>query len=128
MKKPETPEEPKPRKKFDGLLSELDDGGVVSRIDEDLLGLTRQTLDVARSRGQAGSAIGTLIIKINFKVDANGEVEIHADHSTKAPKLPRALTRRWVDPKTLQIVDANPKQLGLALKEVPPVTSELRSV
>jgi hypothetical protein len=117
-----------PPRKFDSLLAGLDDGAVVTKIGEELLVLMNETLEVARSRGQAGSAIGTLNIKLAFKVEANGEIEIHADHSTKAPKMPRALTRRWLDPKTMEIVDANPRQMGLPLREALPTTSELRSV
>jgi hypothetical protein len=125
--KMDDPDKKQPRK-FDRLLAGLDDGAVVTKIGEELLVLMNETLEVARSRGQAGHAIGTLNIKLAFKVEANGEIEIHADHSTKAPKMPRALTRRWLDPKTMEIVDSNPKQMGLPLRDGLPTTSELRSV
>lgn len=114
-------------KKFHALLSELDDGGISGQLDEELQELLRKTLEVAVSRGQTGTAMGTLSLKIAFKVYASGEVEIDADHSIKAPKFPSALTRRWVDPKTAAILDKNPKQLGLPLRDgLEP--KELRSV
>lgn len=122
-----TPEKATPRT-FDGLLADLDDGGVVTKIDEELPTLLRKALEVARSKGQAGSAVGTLTLKLTFKVDSSGEVEIRAGHTTTAPTLPRALTRRWVDPKTAAIVDANPKQMGLPLRDGLPTPTAIRSV
>lgn len=127
MSEKERPTEKEP-KKFHALLSELDDGGVSAQLDANLSELMRKTLEVAVSRGQAGTAIGTLSLKIAFKVSASGEVEIDADHSMKAPKFPSALTRRWVDPKTAAILDKNPKQMALPLRDGIPSASELRSV
>ena len=121
--------EPKEQpKKFHALLAELDDGGIEGQLDEELQELLRKTLDVAVSRGQAGEAVGQLTLKVNFKITAQGEVEIAADHSIKAPKFPSAVTRRWVDPKTAAILDKNPKQLGLPLRDGLPGQSELRSI
>lgn len=115
-------------KTFHALLSELDDGGISAQLDGELQELMRKTLDVAVSKGQAGSATGTLTLKLAFKVSASGEVEIDADHAMKAPKFPSALTRRWVDQKTAAILDKNPKQMALNLRDGLPSTSELRSV
>jgi hypothetical protein len=121
--------EPKePPKRFHDLLSELDDGGISAQLDGELQELMRKTLEVAVSRGQAGTALGSMTLKIAFKVSASGEVEIDADHSIKAPKFPSALTRRWVDPKTAAILNKNPKQMALNLRDGLPSTSELRSV
>lgn len=120
-------QQPEP-KRFHALLSELDDGGISAQLDAELQELMHKTLEVAISRGQAGTAIGTMSLKIAFKVSASGEVEIDADHSIKAPRFPSALTRRWVDPKTAAILDKNPKQLGLPLRDGLAPTSELRSV
>lgn len=127
MKKNEEPNEPMV-KSFDALLADLDDGQVVLGIDQELQTLMRQTLNVAKSKGQAGQAVGVLNITVGFKVDASGEVEIRATHSIKAPKIPSALTRRWLDPKTASIVEANPRQTSLPLRDALPPTSELRSV
>jgi hypothetical protein len=117
-----------PVKKFHALLSELDDGGVSAQLDEELQELTRKTLEVAVSRGNSGTAIGTMTIKLALKVSASGEVEIDADHSIKAPKFPSAITRRWVDPKTAAILDKNPKQMALPLRDGIASVSEIRSV
>jgi hypothetical protein len=125
--KTETPEKPA-AKAFDRLLAELDDGGVVQKVDEELVGLVRKTLECARAKGPAGAAVGTLSLKLTFKVDAAGEVEIRAGHTVTTPTLPRALNCRWINPKTMEIVDANPKQLGLTFKEAPLPPTELRSV
>jgi hypothetical protein len=116
------------QKTFHALLAELDDGSISAQLDADLQEVTRKTLDVAVSRGQAGTAIGTMTIKLALKVSASGEVEIDADHSIKAPKFPSALTRRWVDPKTAAILDKNPKQMALPLRDALPTPTELRSV
>lgn len=124
--KTDEPQEPM-EKSFDALLGDLDDGAIVACIDEDLKSLMRQTLAVAKSKGQAGSAAGVLDVKLVFKVDASGEVEIAAKYTTKAPTLPNAVTRRWLDPKTASIVDTNPKQMGLPLRDAPP-NSNLRSI
>jgi hypothetical protein len=124
--KTETPEK-SPTMRFDRLLVELDDGGVVQKIDEELPSLMRKALEAARAKGQAGSAVATLSIKLAFKVDAAGEVEIRAGHTVTTPTIPRALNRRWIDPKTATIVNSNPKQMGLPLQDVLPPT-ELRSV
>ena len=121
------PEEQLSRTSFDALLAGLDDGGVVAKVDEDLVTLMRKTLEVARSKGQAGTAVGILNLKITFKVESSGEVEIRAGHTATAPTLPRALNRRWIDPKTAAIVDSNPKQMGLPLNDALPI-SDLRSV
>lgn len=121
-------EQKKDPKKFHALLSELDDGGISAQLDGELQELMQKTLEVAVSRGQAGTAIGTLSLKLAFKVSASGEVEIDADHSIKAPKFPSAITRRWVDPKTAAILDKNPKQMALPLRDAVSTTSELRSV
>lgn len=115
-------------RKFHELLGDLDDGGVVDKIDEDLATLVRQTLKVARSRGPAGTAAGSLSVKLKFKADASGEVAIHVDHSTTAPKIPSALTRRWIDQRSGTIVDSNPRQTELPLREVPGNVSDIRSV
>jgi hypothetical protein len=121
--------EPKePPKKLHTLLSELDDGCVSAQLDGDLEEMMRKTMEVAVSRGLAGEAVGSLSIKLSFKVSASGEVEIAATHSFTAPKFPSAVTRRWVDPKTSAILDNNPKQMALPLREGLPTTSELRSV
>jgi len=125
---PEKEPQKKDPKKFHALLSELDDGGISAQLDGELQELMQKTLEVAVSRGQAGTAIGTLSLKLAFKVSASGEVEIDADHSIKAPKFPSAITRRWVDPKTAAILDKNPKQMTLPLRDAIPTTSELRSV
>ena len=125
--KTDTPQEKSPPKEFDAILGELDDGAVVARIDAELPGLLRKTYEVARSKGQAGSATAALALKITFKIDASGEIEIRADHKTTVPSMPSALTRRWLDAKTSTIVDVNPKQLGLPLKDALPL-SDLRSV
>jgi len=117
-----------PQKKFHALLSELDDGTISAQLDGELQELLRKTLEVAVSRGTAGIAAGTLTLKLSFKVSAAGEVEIDADYSAKAPKFPSAITRRWVDPKTAAILDKNPKQMALNLRDGLPSTSELRSV
>lgn len=123
----EKTEKTQPRK-FDALLGDLDDGGVVAKIDEELPTLIRKTLEVARSKGQAGKSTGTLSLKLEFKVDANGEVEIRASHTITTPTMPRALNRRWINSLTMEIVDANPKQTGFPFKEAPAPTAELRSV
>ena len=120
--------EKEPLKTFHTLLAELDDGGVSGQLDAELQELMRRTLEVAISRGQAGNAIGTMSLKIAFKVSASGEVEIDADHSIKAPRFPSALTRRWVDPKTAAILDKNPKQMALPLRDGIASVSEIRSV
>lgn len=117
-----------PPKKFHTLIDELDDGGVSAQLDGEMLELLRKTLEVAVSRGQAGHAIGQMTLKVTFKVTAQGEVEIDADHSVKAPKFPNALTRRWVDPKTAAILDKNPRQMALDLRDGLKPQSELRSV
>jgi hypothetical protein len=121
------PTEKSPPKEFDAILGELDDGGVVARIDSELPAILRKTYEVARSKGQAGSAVSSLTLKVTFKIDASGEIEIHAAHKTTVPALPNPLTRRWLDAKTATIVDSNPKQMGLPLKDVLPL-SDLRSV
>ena len=118
----------KAAKRFHTLLSELDDGGVSAQLDGELQELITKTLEVAVSRGTAGTAIGTLTLKLAFKVSASGEVEIDADHAMKAPKFPNALTRRWVDRKTAAIVDKDPKQMALNLRDGIPSVSEIRSV
>lgn len=123
----EKTEKPHPRR-FDALLGDLDDGGVVAKIDEELPGLIRKTLEAARSKGQAGKAAGTLNIKLTFTVDASGEVEIRAGHTVTAPTMPRALNRRWIDPNTMGIIDANPRQMGLNFREAPTQNTTLRSV
>jgi hypothetical protein len=120
--------EEKPTKKFHALLSELDDGSISAQLDEELTELMRKTQEVAVSRGQAGEALGSLTLKIAFKVSASGEVEIAADHSIKAPKFPSAVTRRWLDPKTSAILDKNPKQMALNLRDGLPAKTEMRSV
>ena len=120
--------EKEPVKRFHALLSELDDGGVSAQLDEELQELTRKTLEVAVSRGNSGTAIGTMTIKLALKVSASGEVEIDADHTIKAPKFPSAITRRWVDPKTAAILDKNPKQMALPLRDGIASVSEIRSV
>jgi hypothetical protein len=126
MKKDE-PQEPM-SKGFDALLGDLDDGSVVVGIDQELQSLMQQTLSVAKSKGQAGQAVGTLDIKLTFKVDASGEVESRASHSIKAPTIASALTRRWLDPKTATIIEVNPRQTSLPLKDVLPPPAELRSL
>jgi len=125
--KTDTPEKPQPRK-FDKLLADLDDGGLVTKVDEDLATLIRKTLEVARSKGTAGKAAGVLNIKVTFTVEATGEVEIRAGHTTTAPTMPRALNRKWIDPKSMEIIDVNPKQMGLNFREAPEPAKELRSV
>lgn len=117
-----------PQKKFHALVAEIDDGGVSGQLDDQLSELMRKTYDVAVSKGTTGEATGTLTLKLTFKVCANGEVGIDADYSAKAPKFPSALTRRWVDPKTAAILDKNPKQMALPLRDGIAPTSELRSV
>lgn len=117
-----------PQKKFHALVAEIDDGGISAQLDDELQELMRKTYEVAASKGHGGSAVGTLTLKLAFKVTAAGEVEIDADHSMKAPKFPSAITRRWVDPKTAAILDKNPKQMALNLRDGIPSTSELRSV
>jgi hypothetical protein len=117
----------KTAKKFHVLLSELDDGGISGQLDEQLTELIRKIQEVAVSRGVNGEAVGTMTLKVGFRVTASGEVEIAADHSIKAPKFPSAVTRRWVDPKTAAILDKNPKQMSLPMRDdLPPVT-QLRS-
>lgn len=120
--------EKEPVKKFHALLSELDEGSISAQLDDELNELMRKTLEVAVSRGQAGEARGTMTLKLAFSVSASGEVEIDADHSIKAPKFPSALTRRWVDPKTAAILDKNPKQMTLPLRDGIRTEAELRSV
>jgi len=120
--------ENEPVKRFSTLLSELDDGSTAAQLDGEMEEVIRKTMDVAVSRGMAGEAIGTMTVKIAFKVSATGEVEIGADHSFKAPKFPSALTRRWVDPKTSAILDKNPKQMTLPLRDGLGSVSEIRSV
>lgn len=117
-----------PQKKFHALVAEIDDGGISAQLDDELQELMRKTYEVAVSKGHGGAAVGTLTLKLAFKVAASGEVEIDADHSIKAPKFPSAITRRWVDPKTAAILDKNPKQMALPLRDGLPTTSELRSV
>ena len=72
--------------------------------------------------------MGKITLNIAFNVSASGEVEIDSTYAIKTPKLKSALTRRWVDPKTAEILDKNPKQLGLNLRDGLPTASELRSV
>lgn len=125
--KTEEPQEPL-SKGFDALLGDLDDGSVVTGIDQELQSLMQQTLSVAKSKGQAGQAVGVLDIKLTFKVDASGEVEIRAAHSIKAPTIPSAITRRWLSPKTAAIVEVNPRQTSLPLKDGLSKPTELRSI
>jgi hypothetical protein len=120
--------EKEPVKKFHVLLSELDDGGIAGQLDGELEELMRKTQEVAVSRGTAGTAKGTMTVKLAFTVSANGEVEIDADHSIKAPRFSSAITRRWVDPKTGAILDKNPKQMTLKLQEGLKPVSDIRSV
>ena len=121
-------EKEKEPKKFHALLGELDDGGVSAQLDGEMQELIRKTLEVAVSRGRAGNAVGQMTLRLTFKVTASGEVEIDADHSVKAPKFPNALTRRWVDPKTAAILDKDPRQMALNLRDGLSPQSELRSV
>jgi hypothetical protein len=117
-----------PQKKFHALVAEIDDGGISAQLDDELNELMQQTYDVAISKGTAGTAVGTLTLKLAFRVSASGEVEIDADHSIKAPKFPSAITRRWVDPQTAAILDKNPKQMALNLRDGITPNLELRSV
>lgn len=128
MKTKEPTTDPDMTKSFDALIADLDDGAVVLKINDELKDLVRHTLDVARSKGQAGQAVGALALKLVLKVDATGEVEIRANYSTTMPKIPSALTRRWVDPRTGAIVDSNPRQPNLPLTDGIPSKSELRSL
>lgn len=120
--------EPTKPKTFAALVAELDDGSIAAQLDGDLHELISKALEVAMSRGQAGTASGTLTLKLAFKVTASGEVEIDADHSIKAPKFPSAITRRWVDPKTAAILDRNPKQMALPLRDGLAPATNIRSV
>jgi hypothetical protein len=125
---PEKEQKPQTSQSFSQLLAELGDGEIIQQIDSELLELMRRTTEVASSRGVEGKAIGALSIKVTFKVSARGEAEIAADHSIKPPKFPSAITRRWVDPKTSAIIDRNPKQMALPLRDAIPAATELRSV
>jgi len=127
MKNDKGPPDPEMSKSFDALLADLDDGAVVLKLTDELKDLVRHTLSVARSRGNAGQAVGALNLKLAFKVDATGEVEIRATYSTTQPKIPSALTRRWVD-KGGNIVDSNPRQPSLPLHEAPSQNPNIRGL
>lgn len=120
--------DPDMSKSFDALLADLDDGAVVLKLTDELQDMVRHSLDVARSRGNAGSAVGKLTLNLVCKVEATGEVEMRATYSTTLPKIPSALTRRWVDPKTGAILDSNPRQPSLPLHDTVPQSPTIRSL
>lgn len=107
-------QEPRP-KHFHELLAGLGYGSVVARLDEELTTLLKQTQECAFSKGTTGSASGTITVKLMISVTAAGEVAIKADTSHKAPKIPNEITRRWLNPKTAEIIDHNPRQPDLPM-------------
>jgi hypothetical protein len=114
--------EPK-KKTFGELIAEI-----MAGIDEDVLTMLAETYDVARSKGTTGSASALLTVKLAVQFDANGEMTLKCDHTTLAPKMPKAATRRWLEPKTLQIVAANPKQMQLPVRDLPAKPTNIRSM
>lgn len=110
------PEKQQP-KRFHELLASLGYGSVVAQLDDELATLLKQTQECAVSKGNTGSASGTITVKLSISVTAAGNVAIKADTSHKAPKIPTEVTHRWIDPKTNEIIDHNPRQPDLPMRD-----------
>jgi hypothetical protein len=110
---------------FGRLLASLEDGELESEATHKL---ARLTLELIKQAENQGKAKGELTLKLKLSADSGGTVTIDGAVDTKEPKPLRARTHLWLD-KTGALLNENPKQTKLPLREVGPVkpTREIES-
>lgn len=79
---------------FARFIEQLGDGDVHSELSEELYELGRQLL--AQSRARMMDVKGTLTLKLKFKADPHGVVDIEHAIEAKVPKPKRARSTMWL--------------------------------
>jgi len=100
---------------FGQLVQYLEDGQLASDLGDKLAELSGKLARVAEAQGKAK---GELALKLKFQADAGGTVQLDAEIVLKEPKPARQRTVAWLN-KDSTLAAENPKQVKLALREVP---------
>lgn len=104
---------PGPRN-FGQLVAEHEDGRFHNAASDALHELLLRIRDAAGLRG--GNAKGTLTIKLEIEQE-DGNIEITAEITSKAPKLRRGRSIYWMTPEG-HLTRGNPNQPELPLRDV----------
>jgi hypothetical protein len=99
---------------FSVFLGKVADGGLHMELSAKLQQLSKALQSQAKS--QAGVVKGVMTLKLNFTAE-DDVLTVTYSVDTKEPKPHRPRTVFWQD-KNANVVDENPKQLGLGLRDV----------
>lgn len=99
---------------FGVFLQKVADGECHDQLSTELLALSKVLRD--QSQAQAGAVKGSLALKLNFTSES-GVLDVTYSIERKEPKPRRPRSTFWQDASG-NVVDENPKQLGLGLRDV----------
>ena len=112
---------------FGVLLSQLSDGELRDEINETVADIVSTLF--ARAQLTNGPSKGTLVLKVEFKVEPNGLTNILGDVESKLPKPIRSVDHFYTS-KDGGFSRNNPRQMALPIREVvdaPPAVREVSS-
>lgn len=100
---------------FSVFLGQINHGETHSILGEELWKLVRA---IEQQALLVGKGKGTLNLRLDLEIDQNGNATVKPEVTAKPPKPPRGVGRFWVD-RTGNLVNKDPRQTELALREVP---------
>lgn len=110
-----TPEDEFGARSFAVFLRKIADGDCENQLSDELLTLMKAV--AAQSKQQVKAVSGTLTLSLKFVGDEQGVVNVAYDIKRAEPKPKRPKSVFWLD-KNSNIVDQNPKQLTLGMRDV----------
>lgn len=108
------PEEKGPRA-FSVLLQKIGDGDCHNQLSEELHKLVKEIQK--RSSEMSSAQKGKLTLTLSLAGDDAGTLDINYDIKVSAPKPRRPRSTFWID-KAGNVVDQNPRQIELGLRDV----------
>lgn len=101
---------------LDPILGLMDNGSYHPMLMADIAKLVAEMQDFSRAFGGV-KASGTLDLKVAFKIDRFGQIDIEVGHTIKTPKPPKSKGVAWTG-EDGALMPANPNQMNLPLRDV----------
>lgn len=101
---------------IDPILGLLDNGAYHPTLLADIAKLVSEMQDFSRAFGGV-KASGTLDLKLSFRIDRFGQIDLEAGHKISTPKAPKSKGVAWTT-EDGGLTPANPNQMALPLRDV----------